>query len=363
MRTQILSPSGARPTNLAVNGAMDFWQRIVGAANNFTAASGAFFSADRIVQLTAGPTAKNFSAQRSTSVPPAALVGTPPAYSCQTNCTTTVASPAAADRWFAYRYTVEDVDMREAIQLGYLTIAFEFFATTAGNYPWRGYNFTSNRSYVSTFAYTTPNVWEQIVIQVPLEAAGTPYHFGFYIEHSGSTFQTASLNTWLAGDISTPSSGIVNLYTNGLTTRLTNLSVFAGKVYPLRNNYYRRTSSLTEELALCQRYFQKTYFMDDIYGTNIGNGRGELTARIIAGTTSNNDMLAEWSFAVVMRAIPSVSLFAPQGNQNQWRRDSGDFTGAVVHAGNVSERGTAISNQSATNTAFHRIHAIADAEF
>lgn len=361
MRTQILSPSGARPINLAINGGMDIWQRIAGAANNFTAASGSFFSADRMLQLTAGPSTKSFAVQRSTIVPPSSLVGIPPTYSLQTVCNTTVASPAAADRWFAFRYSVEDKDMVEAVQLGFITVVFEFFATIAGTYPWRAYNFATNRSYVSTFQYTTPNVWQQIVIQIPLEAGS--YNFGFYIEHSGSTFQTGSLNTWLAGDISTPSSGIVNLYTSGLTMRFTNLSVFAGRVYPLRSNYYRRGNSPEEEMSLCQRYYQKTYREDDLPGTSIATNRGELTARWGTTPTSSDELMAEWTFATRMRVVPSISLFNHLGAQNQWRRDSGSSISAIIGNGGISENRVVITNGQATDTSFHRIHATADAEF
>lgn len=353
MRTQILHPSGSRPLNLAINGAMDFWQRIVGAVNTYVAATNAF-SADRVFHLTTGPTTKNFTVQRSTVVPAASLVGTPPPYSCQITCNTTVASPAAADRWFAFRYTVEDVDMKEAVQLGYITVAFEFFATTAGTYPCRGYNFASNRSYVTTFQYTTPNVWQQIVIQIPLETGS--YHFGFYIEHDGSTFQTGTLNSWLAGDLSTPSGGgFVNLYTSGLVMRLTNLSVFAGRVYPTRNQFYRRGASFAEDFQLCQRYFEKSYAQATAISTP---GASEaIRSRAVASDITPSE------FKVTKRATPSVAIYSPTTGASNFVRDVSASLDRAVIIGSANDSGFFIdSNPTPSGNAFS-YHYTADAEF
>lgn len=353
MRTQILSPSGMRPQNLYINGAMDLWQRVAGNPTAIGTATPTVWTADRFSHHTAGPTAKSFTALRSTTVPSAALVGTPPPYSLQVNCLTTVSVLNAADRWFAYRAVVEDKDLLEAFALGSITFAFEFQSTTAGIYPCRIYNFGTNRSYVTTFSYTTPGVWQQIVVSFPLEA--TIGHIGFYINHDGSTFQTTP-NAWVAGDFSTPTGGgFVNLYSSGLTMRMTNFGAYAGKVYPMRNNFYTRGKSLGEELALAQRYFEKTYNLDVPLGTitTVGAHRSQ--------TGPNGLFRGFVTFKTQKRAPPGVFYYnSSTGALGQFQVTG---VGGVVMAGaGAGEHGLSWENVGTSVNTDCFVHWAADVE-
>jgi hypothetical protein len=273
-KTSLVPKSADAFKNHAINGAFDLWQRVGGNATAFAAATGGLYTADRFQTFTAGPTAKTVSIQRSTSVPSVSEAQFVAPYSFQATCSATT-SFAAADRFFFWRYIIEDNDCSRLIG-GSVTVAFWYFSNTAGSYPFRAYNYKTARSYVTSFSYTSANVWQRIVVVVPLEATAMSYTngagLGFSMNNEGSTTATATLNAWQAGDFGSPSSGVVNMLTNGWVGRVALVSIFEGDQTAMGNKQFARAGrTIQEELALCQRYYEKSYSRDVVPGTASSN--------------------------------------------------------------------------------------------
>lgn len=121
---------------------------------------------------------------------------------------------------------------------------------------------------------------------------------------------------------------------------------------------------IAEELALCQRYFTKTFPQLVTPADNTGRaGALGFDSRTITGTASPH---INWQFPVTMRGIPTVTLYSPQGGTaGEWRNvgNSASSANASASAADTHDRGAFISNFGVGLAAdLWQIHAAADAE-
>ncbi|WP_223527965.1 carbohydrate-binding protein CenC [Pseudomonas sp. BF-B-26] len=120
-----------------------------------------------------------------------------------------------------------------------------------------------------------------------------------------------------------------------------------------------------DELMLCQRYYEKTYSQDLPPGSVTGP-YGALLSTVRQGQTGfASQPMAQWTFKVEKRTIPSLSLFATtsKGVAGQWRSGSDDVSSANARPFGVSTRGIWVDNSDiGLVTQTYYIHATADAE-
>ena len=113
--------------------------------------------------------------------------------------------------------------------------------------------------------------------------------------------------------------------------------------------------SFGEELALCQRYFQKTYTYTEYLGSNTDAG-------CVNYIGSNSSDEFNFNFIATMRAPPTMSLMRKNGGAaNNAQRGNNSATYANIASTGVTEVGFEISND-ATNSANYRFHYYADSE-
>jgi hypothetical protein len=114
----------------------------------------------------------------------------------------------------------------------------------------------------------------------------------FFDLGSGTTQDAPSANTWNAGNYRRVSSGVRLIGTNGATLNVTGVQLEAGS---------QATSfdfrSITQETALCQRYY---------YDTVNSSGSGFSTTGFVAAAV----------FPVTMRTSPTATMFY-SGTQNR----------------------------------------------
>lgn len=117
----------------------------------------------------------------------------------------------------------------------------------------------------------------------------------------------AGLRLGLQPDLAQPS---------GVTVRLAGLKLELGTTATL---FSTAGSTITQELAACQRYYEKSYNIADAPGSNTVSGivfvlpgsEGSSTAGVMDGYIS---------FKVAKRATPSVTIYDQVGNVNKVRR-------------------------------------------
>ena len=330
--------------NLTINGDMRIAQRGTAAVTT----SG--YPVDRWIQ--GFSTAGAVSSQQSTSVTPDDF-----GYSIACTVTTVDASTDAADQWNIQQhiegYNVEQLLFGTANAKD-VTVSFWVRGSVTGTYCMTllgsSDGSTIDRSRVSEYTINTANTWEYKTITVPGDTGGTwttdngrglSVRFGLT---AGSDFQQ-STGSWGNTNAVGSANQTQLLETLNATWYVTGVQLEVGTVAtPFEHR------SFGDELARCQRYYEKSYDIGDAPGT--ANGRGAAATRRAGGSegaTVFND-----SFKVRKRDIPNIVWYNPNnGTSGQIHNISvGAITvtgtstsaptsetkpGAPTHAGNGSQ--------------------------
>jgi hypothetical protein len=302
----------AERKNLAINGALDFWQRVESSTTtvNTTSTVGTY-TADMFVYASAGSTNKNYSVAQSSNVPTLAQSGFESTYSYLFTMLTGISSFAANDYVIPFQYRMEGLDYQR-IHGKSVTFGFWAYATAAGTYNFALVNGSGNRSYVTTFSISSSNTWQYITVTVTLDSVTTGWLFtngiGLQVligSYAGSTYQTSSLGSWQGGNLFVASTSTNWMATTSNVLQITQFSIVEGSLGFSSTGFLRAGKSIQQELALCQRYYEKTY---DI-GTAVGSATNVSAFQCgDVGDTSGNHSF-KILFKVVKRAAPTMTVW------------------------------------------------------
>ena len=124
-----------------------------------------------------------------------------------------------------------------------------------------------------------------------------------FVLGNGTTYQTSSANTWIAGNYLSTSSQTNWISTNGATFYITGVQLEKGSTATSFD--YRPYGT---ELALCQRYYQTSYAA----GTAIDSATG-VTDGVSFISINTSDSTNGGLYPVTMRASPTVSVYSTTG--------------------------------------------------
>ena len=198
--------------------------------------------------------------------------------------------------------------------------------------------------YVFEYTINSVNTWEYKTVTIPGETSGS-YTFDstngagirlkFDLGTKGSTF-VAAPNAWTANlKFSTSTAGRVYWKENsGATFYLTGVQLEPGTV---ATPFERR--SFGQELALCQRYYEKSYDVGTSPGTNTFAGM-EVPSGFSNGS---NNFVTPIRFKVNKRATPSVTAYTATGTSGSWNYSRSGASGtAATTIDNIGEAGCRI---------------------
>lgn len=312
----------AKVKNIIINGNMDFWQRVeAGTTTVNTATSTQNFTADRMKSFSSGTTSKNYSIVQSATVPTFAQSGFDSQASYQFTVGTGISSYAANDLIWPLYYIVEGYDYQR-IHGKTVTFGFWFQASVPGTYSFSLSNSSLTRSYVTTFNITAANTWQYVTITVALDNTGTWLFtngqglLAFIAATGGSTATTSTLNSWQtvtgASNV-TVASTATNFYgTTGATFNVAQFSMIEGSNGLGPTGFLRTGENISEELRMCQRYYEKSYDIGIALGTNAAES--SLTSGIAVSSTVLE--IPGRVFKVTKRISPTVSIYAYAGTIN-----------------------------------------------
>jgi len=203
------------------------------------------------------------------------------------------------------------------------TLSFYVRSSITGNYSIAFRNASDNRSYVTTYNIATADTWERKTVTLTGDTTGTwatdNGHGMSVIWTLGYSSSTSSTDQWTAtGNFAADSS--VDWYeTNGATWYLTGVQLEVGSVAtPFEHRSYG------DELARCQRYYEKSYDQGTVPGTSTSTGLCSVNATNVTNTYRYYSV----EFAVEKRATPTVTTYAQDGTLTEATNAAGTNLGA-----------------------------------
>ena len=188
-----------------------------------------------------------------------------------------------------------------------VTISFWVKASVTGTYPVSLINNDFTRSFVTNYTVSVANTWEKKTATIAGDTSGTwsvDNSTGISVMFSldtGSTYQTTA-GSWQTGNYRGTSSDVHFLANASATWQITGLQLEANTTAtPFEHRPYG------QQLALCQRYFEKSYAMATSPGTNTVTG----LCQTLNGTDGNQ--VAGIRFIVPKRATPTGKFWSKDG--------------------------------------------------
>ena len=295
--------------NRIINGGMVIDQRNAGAS--ITPTDGQF-SVDRW-KCVLTQTSKYSAQQNAGSVTP------PAGFTNYLGVTSLSAYSLVAGDYFVLRHPIEGFNTAD---LGWgtanaqtVTLSFWVRSSLTGTFGGSIFNSALNRTYVFSYTISAPNTWEQKSVTITGDTTGTwltNNGIGISVDFtlaSGSNF-TRSAGSWsTSGFAATGTTSVVG--TNGATFYITGVQFEVGS-----SATSFETRAYSTELALCQRYYEKSFDISAAPANNISS----LESGNFVGFYSSGGRSGAIYYKVTKRADATITFFkgTTAASNNQW---------------------------------------------
>ena len=297
--------------NRIINGDMRIDQRNAGAS--FTNSNAAVYGVDR--WITYGITSGVFTCQQVTDAP----TGFGNSFKLTISTATTANDGGAFPAQKIEASNCTDL-MWGTSNAATVTISFWVKASVTGTYNTALLFYgPTTLYYVSTFTVNSANTWEQKTITVTGPTTGGAFsgslnaaYLALYTVAIGSSGYTTytTANTWSStGSIKT--SGTVNLgSTLNATLQVTGVQLEKGSAATAFE--YRQYGT---ELALCQRYFCKSFETTTAPANGVANG---INTTCAAYNATSAYVSGVYTYPTQMRVVPTVTFYGVNGATGVW---------------------------------------------
>lgn len=210
---------------------------------------------------------------RSTSVPTVSTSVKAFNYSYEVDITTADATIAAGQRAEIQHY-IEGNNFKN-IHQKQVTLSFWVYATKTGTSCVFFRNSAGDRSYIAEYTISSSNTWEFKTVTLNLDTSGTwlltagvrGLFMGWALA-TGSTFQTTA-GSWQSGDYYATSNQVNHFDSASNFFRITGVKLNLGST---ATPFTLMSGSSQGELAITQRYFQKSHAMTDTALSSAASG-------------------------------------------------------------------------------------------
>jgi hypothetical protein len=331
-------PSSMGFRNRIINGNMVIDQRNAGAAISSLGAT-ATYTVDRFYYQSGN--AGRFSAQQN-----AGSVTPPASFTRYLGFTSLGANTPASGDFAVLAQAIEGFNGSDlawgTASAQTITLSFWVRSSITGTQSVAIINGSSNRSYSQTYTINSANTWEQKVITIPGDTSGTwaTDNTAFALIRFPLGTGSSNLTTpgvWNASNSNGATGTVAISATNGATFYITGVQLEAGT-----NASAFEQIDYGRELAMCQRYYAKSYNTSVVPGT-VGSFDGAVA---IASTgTAAGAAIASFGFPAEMRAPPTMTFYSGNSGASGVWRDSGSSTDkTVIIYLNAGTRGGTVYN-------------------
>jgi len=319
--TQNTAATGFGFKNRIINGAMMIDQRNAGASTAVSAGN-AFFAVDRFTGYF-GSSATGCTTQQS-STAPAGFIN-----SLKFAVGTGASSSSTQTAWVGQR--VEGLNVADlgwgAAGAASVTLSFWVYSSMTGTFCANIQNSAVDRSYVATYTISSANTWEYKTLTIPGDTSGTwlktngenmtiKWDLG-----SGSNYNTTA-GAWQAGNYRNTSAQANLIGTSSATFYITGVQLEKGSTATSFD--YRPYGT---ELALCQRYYEKSYDIGTAPATNTTIG----TFNFSGSSEGNGNVIVPIQYST-KRTAPTLTGYLASGTSGSWNyeRSGSSSTGSIT---------------------------------
>ena len=288
--------------NMILNGAMKISQR----GTSFAVIGNGDYSLDRW-QFTESSIGAYTITQDSSG--PAGF-----ANSLKIDCTTADASPASGE-WLTFQYKIEGQDLQQlkkgTASAESVTLSFWVKCNKTGNIQVNLKDEDNNRQIGNTVTIDSADTWEQKSLTFAGDttgALGDDNACSMFIEwwlDSGSSLSSGAVPTSWETKADTDRNAGGTLAFADSTSNYINITGVQLELGTVATDFEHR--SYGEELALCQRYYEKSYAQATTPGTTTDNGRHAF----FFNTVNNGYVGGFIKHIVTKRATPTITTYAP----------------------------------------------------
>jgi hypothetical protein len=295
--------------NRIINGAMVIDQRNAGAAINPAVNNG--YCVDR--WLTNTNVASKYSVQQNAGsvTPPAGFINYLGATSLSAYTVGSTDSFALVQKIEGYNFA--DLDFGKATAKT-VTISFWVRSSLTGTFGGSLTNSAIDRSYPFTYTISSANTWEQKSVTIAGDTSGTwltTNGIGAWLWFGlgmGSTV-SGTAGAWAGAEYRSATGAVSVVGTSGATFYITGVQLEVGS--SATGFEYRQYG---QELALCQRYFEKSSNQGEVVGAATSNGEIDH----YGSTDAGGNIVFGSDFAVVKRTTPTMTFYTDAGVSGSW---------------------------------------------
>ena len=343
--------------NLIINGAMQVAQR---GTSTSSVTSGGFYACDRWA----------WYANTSDAVTISQVTDAPNGYSnsLKVEVTTSASLSSGSQTRLEQRVEAQNLQHLKYNTSAAETLTLSFWvksAQTGVHIAALNQSDASTNTHISaTYTVSSANTWEYKTVSFvgnTGEAIANDNGLGLrvmFVLASGTDFTSGSNNAWGTSANQAPNIANNFLDTIGNTFQITGVQLEVGSVAtPFEHRSYG------EELALCQRYYTKSYGQ----GVNPGTATidGSVGRHGVAGTGTTGEMFTSTVFKVEMRGVPTVLAYDTSGNSAKCNvTDFGvaDYNNQTCNEVHIQTSGCHFQRPSGSSGCAITVHYTADAE-
>ena len=295
--------------NIIINGDFNIWQR----GTSFTSIVGGTYTADRWFYLKNGSMVHDIT--RSTDVPAIAQAGRIFNYSILADCQT-IDSSITGSEHTTLTQIIEGYNFLQLAQRQ-ITLSFWVKATKVGTYCAAIGNSASDRSCVKEFTITQSNSWEYKTLTFPASPSAGTWNYTngaglrlYFVLAAGSNYN-ATPDAWQSGNYISTSNQVNSCDNTSNNFYLCGVQLESDLVAtPFEQRAFQH------ELALCQRYYEKSYDINTTPATITDLGKK------IGHACYYGRVLSNIFFKARKRAAPTISHYSPATGSANGRNDS-----------------------------------------
>jgi hypothetical protein len=349
--------------NRIINGGMVIDQRNAGAS--VTPVSG-LYTLDRWQAFQS--VASKFSVQQN-----AGAVTPPVGFSNYLGATSLSAYAVLAGDYYLLRQNIEGFNFADmawgTANASTITLSFRVYSSLTGTFGGAIQDSTNTRSYPFSYSIPVANTWTTISITIAGDTTGTwigatngigvCVTFGLGV----GTTSSGTAGAWVGSNFYSATGAVSVVGTNGATFYITGVQLEKGST---ATSFDFRPYGT--ELALCQRYYEKSFPIGTTVGTAGWVGAVRLHVAGGTGTSTDGDDSYGVSFKVTKRTAPSVATYSPTAvSQVRYYRTGGTNTDGSASVGGTFDSGFYVTasyagSGSATNVRALYLDFVADSE-